>query len=163
MKKILLFTAVFIALLFGASWFNQHHLGSRPGLQIPEMRLTNADTSLTLQSMRGRYVLLSLWSSKDAASRELLNKYAAWQSSHKGQTHNTIEFVSVNFDDNPVLFRALIRADSLNPRTQFHVSGKQADSLRRAYHINDVYGTLLINPEGKVLQVNPSTEELAQL
>lgn len=163
MKKILLFIGLSVLMLVGVSGYNHYIEGSRPGLAAPLLRVANADTSVDLQSMRGQYVLLSLWASSDAASRELCNRYAAWDNAHRGSTRHPVEFLSLNFDENPALFRAIVRTDSLNPRTQFHIAGRQADSVRHAYHIRNTYGTLLINPEGRVVAVNPALSELNKL
>jgi hypothetical protein len=69
----------------------------------------------------------------------------------------------VNFDENSTMFSQIVRADNLDPKTQFNAKGKNAEKINSDYHLTKGYGTLLIDPNGRVIAANPNPLQIAAL
>ena len=69
MKKTLLAVAAIAMLLVFSSAYNEKAIDSRVGYLAPNFTVSNADTTVSLQDLKGNYVLLTFWSSADAQSR----------------------------------------------------------------------------------------------
>ncbi len=128
------------------------------GRKAPTLNIHDADRELTLHAMRGEYVLLNFWNSTDAASRVAANTYDRWMEKHP---QADVSLLSVNFDRSEAFFHEIVRRDGLDENMQYHVSGSEAAQIRKNYALHDGYGTVLINPEGKIIAHNPTPEELS--
>lgn len=159
MKKTILIFALFVGLLITSSGFNRQSLNTAIGKDAPE--ISNFDISETIKQCEdaGRYVLLSFWSSADGASRLSVNNYDAWLNHNRDAN---IDLLAVNFDKSSTLFNEIVRRDSLDNSYQFNVGGEVARQIRNDYHLDDGYGSLLINPQGMIVAHNPSTDVLAE-
>lgn len=159
-KKTLILIAVFIGILFCAVGFADSQfrtaLGQKaPALVLPEKPGYAPATSLS--DNLGSYVMLNFWKATDARSRRAANEYTAWLRHHKG---NKFRLLSVNIDESPRLFDEIVRADSLIKTTQYHVSGDTAKAIVDTYGLDKGLGSLLIDPEGKIISHNPSMKDL---
>ena len=56
-----------------------------------------------------------------------------------------------------------MRLDSLNPVEQYNVRGNDAKEIEMKYQLDDGYGSLLIDPEGKIIAHNPTDSQLDEL
>lgn len=159
MKKNLLMIALFVASLVFTSGFNEEAGASGRGETAAEVRLENGYGSVSLNDYRGKYVLLSFWSSEDAASRMLCANYARECAKNGKAVH-----LGVNFDEQKALFEAIVDADGLDAKAQYNLTGKSAAKVRHDYRLEGgVLGTLLIDPMGHIAAVNPSSEMIAAL
>ena len=147
-------------MLVATSAFTRTSDGVVPGDTAPNIVLVNDIIKTTLQDMRGEYVLLTFWASDNAESRIQCTKYSAWV---KDSEIANLRHVSVNFDKEPDLFREISRLDSLDPQRQFNVPGTEADAIIDDYGLASGYGSLLIDPQGRVVSVNPKTSDIASL
>lgn len=157
MKKTLILIALFVGVLVCAVGYSDSQYRTSLGKKAPALWLPDGHDGLTLDKLHGRYVLLNFWKSTDAPSRRSANDYTAWL---RRYPHSDIDFVSVNLDDNRQLFNEMVRLDSLIPSTQYYVGGDTARAIYDSYGLSKGLGTLLINPEGKIIAHNPSWEEL---
>jgi hypothetical protein len=161
MKKTFWIIA-FVSVLFTTiAGFNDNRFGVMPGNIAPTISLQNEFSTVELSQCRGKYVLLSFWSSSDANSRVLCNSYDAWIKSNDPM-NNKVCLVGINLDENSSLFSQIVSADNLNKKTQFNVKGKKAAKINTDYHLTAGYGTLLIGPDGRVIAANPSTARLSE-
>ena len=69
MKKTKSVIGMLALILLFSSAFNPVKTGLKEGEQAPELSLQNAEDSVSLQSLKGRYVLLNFWAGYDAPSR----------------------------------------------------------------------------------------------
>lgn len=160
MKKTFFIVALFIGVLLFAGGYADSRYRTALGHAAPALSVGRADSMITLDRMRGRYVLLNFWSSTDAASRQAVNEYRAWK---RRNPDVGLELVGVNFDESEKLFREIVRLDSLCPADQYHVAGDTARAIVDNYGLDNGYGSVLISPEGRIIAINPSDTELAGL
>ncbi len=117
----------------------------------------NEAESVSLKTLKGKYVLVNFWDSHNAVSRIAAGEYDRFIRSHKGEG---IELVSVNTDDDQALFSELVNKDGLDRSTQFHIKDVKAEAILKGYKPLDGYSSYLVNPEGKIVAYNPSIETL---
>lgn len=159
MKQLVLIIALVITALFTTSAFNEARFGTAPGETLPPLTLSDGSRRVNLADARGEYVLLSFWTSEDAASRELCHRYSVWSRKNSGK----IQHIAVNFDSHRPLFESIVKADGLDQANQFNVSGKAAEKIKKDFKIDGNCGTLLIAPDGTVAAINPDDAALAAL
>lgn len=147
-----------VVALIASSGYSKSPVGVFPGDIAPEVRI-DTDSAFSLSSTRGRYVLLTFWSSTDANSRQACNHYT----SLANELGDKLQHVSVNFDTDPQLFNEIVRRDGLGTESQFNVQGEQAARIAQDYHLEGGFGTVLINPDGRIGTINPSDHELLSL
>ena len=163
MKKTFLIVSIFVAvlILWGTGVGPRQSMRATVGKSVPSLEIAEADRTIALDEMRGRYVLLSFWDSADAPSREAVNNYSEWLRKHPTAD---VDLVAVNFDDSPALFRELVKRDNMNLDDHYNVSGRQADVIRRTFALGNAdYGTLLIDPSGRIIADNPTPDALNRL
>ena len=160
MKQTILLAAICIALLICAVGYSDSAYHTALGRKAPDFYATNQNSSVSAASLKGNYTVLNFWSSTDAPSREAANVYTAWKRQHP---ENDLRLVSVNFDKNADLFREIVRMDSLVPSQQYHVAGDTAKAIIDNYGLREGFGSLLIDPSGKIIAHTPSPESLSAI
>lgn len=159
-KKFLLIFALFIGVVVAMTMNSESDWLTGIGRRAPALNLRDSGRALNLDSLRGEYVILNFWTSTDAASRVAANEYDAWVEDHP---RARVAFRSVNFDRSEGLYREIVRRDGLDAATQFHADSAQAVVIRKNYALRDGYGTLLINPQGKIIAHNPTPAQLRKI
>lgn len=154
---------MFIGLLFCAVGFADSQFRTAvgrkaPALILPERAGYAPRTSLT--DNLGKYVMLNFWKATDAPSRKAANEYTAWLRSHPG---NKLKLLSVNIDETPQLFDEIVRRDSLIKSTQYYVSGDTARAIEDTYGLDKGLGSMLIDPDGKIVSHNPTLKDLDKI
>ena len=161
MKKITLILAVFAVLLSMVSAGTQKEYKAEMGMKAPyfEVKASDGDV-ISLSDMKGRFVIVNFWTSADAESRIAANLYNGYvESVGKEQ----ISLVSVNIDRNKRLFEEIMRRDGLNAESQFYVQSVNASELIRKYDMENGLQSFLIDPQGAIAAINPTTEMLASI
>ena len=160
MKKTILILSLFIGLLITSSGFNKTSLNTSIGKDLPE--IANDEISKVIEQCErdGKYVLINFWATTDGNSRQSVNDYTAWLNAHG---NGKIDLLSVNFDKSERLFKEIVKRDGLIDETQFNVSGNQARQIMNEFHLDNGYGSLLINPSGRIIYHNPSPEDLSKI
>ena len=160
MKKTLIITAIFIGVLLCAVGYADSQYRTSIGRQAPALWLPSQGArapETTLAAQSGNYVMLNFWKSTDAMSRQAANEYTAWLRSHPG---NDLKLLSVNLDESPALFGEIMRRDSLIGSTQYHHDGDAARAVIDSYGLDKGLGSVLIDPDGKIVSHNPSQSDL---
>ncbi len=76
-------------------------------------------------------------------------------------TRQRIEFVSVNLDRSKRLMQEIVKLDNLDSDSQFHISDPSEEiELRNAFRMNEGLRTFIINPEGVLVEADPTYESL---
>lgn len=145
---------------FALSSFNTSDTGIAPGLTAPALNLENGNGQTSLAEMRGNYVVLNFWSASDPQGRMNV-RIAQSQIENLGE-NDKIRQIAVNADDSERMFSAIVRNDNMNPDLQYYVSGKKAEQVIDNFSIDKGVRTLLINPEGKIIEINPDCGSLAE-
>lgn len=156
--------ALFVVLLFTVSAGSDRAYKAETGFNAPrfEVRATDGNV-VSLSELKGRYVLVSFWSSTDAGSRINTNLYDRFLKSMPSEEEQ-ICLLSVNLDRSELLFREIVRRDNLNAKSQFHVYGDQASDMMRSYRQNTKdCQSYLIDPNGVIVAVNPDVDALTRV
>ncbi len=109
------------------------------------------------QSVNGKYVLIQFWAAYNPESRfqnVLLN--------NKLQQINRkdIQMISISFDDKVSVFEETVKADKLNPSTQFHNSGGKNSLIYETYHLDKGFTNILLDPHGVIIAKDIKPENL---
>ena len=157
MKKFyyLIVTLVLVAVFTSAS--STINSDSRVGTTAPNFTIGNDEDVVSLNQFRGKYVLLSIWSSADAPSRLENMKF-----NKLAQNNDKLVQLSVNLDRSRALFGEIVTADSLDTSSQYFCEIQDRKAFKQKWGIADSYCTFLINTKGVVIAVNPSEKELAK-
>lgn len=151
--------AAMIMLLAFTSAYSDKTIDSHVGNLAPNFSVSNADTTVSLQEMKGKYVLLTFWSSADAQSRIDNMRYDRIASANGNMLH-----IAVNYDRSALVFSEVAKIDNLHSEDQFFDAEGSQSSIHQAYRISsEGYRTLLIDPAGEIISENPTDSQLAQL
>ncbi len=151
----------FAITLLTMSAFVDTRRSARIGSEAPALVVERADSSLTLEGLRGRKVVLSFWSAADAQSRLDQNLLAA--AMRKAGKNTETAVVSVNFDHSEKLMKEIAAIDNLDAGSQFHVGDATAVSaIREVFEMADGLRTFIIDERGVIEKVDPSEQELAE-
>ena len=160
MKKTKSVIGMLALILLFSSAFNTNKTGLKEGERAPQLSLQNADDSVSLQSLKGRYVLLNFWAGYDAPSRMENIRYA--REIDKSGLEN-ISLVSVSFDTNRKVFEETIKRDGLNAATQFYDKDGSRSDIFDNYRLSKGFASYLISPEGVIIAKDPNPEHLTKL
>ena len=156
MKVIVLFAVLVISV----SAYSERVFEAAEGYNAPSMTIENSDTTLSLADMKGRYVIVTFWSSADADSRLRAYRY---DEAAKLLPQERFCLLSVNFDRSERLFREIVRRDNLSAENHIHVDGSQANRISHDYRLTEGFKSLLIDPKGRIVAMNPSIETLTKM
>ena len=148
-----------LVLLFSSA-FNPVETGLKEGKQAPKLYVENTAGKVTLQELKGQYVLLNFWAGYDAMSRMQNVRFA--REIDKAELEN-ISLVSVSFDTNRKVFEETIKRDGLNAATQFYDKDGSRSDIFDNYRLNKGFASYLISPEGVIIAKNPDPEHLTNL
>lgn len=161
MKKLVSTIALFAAMLTVTSAKDSEIMSYlTEGDKAPALRVENSNGAIDLNDCKGEYVLLTFWSTSDAQSRSDCNVYSAW---FEKNSHENVRHISINFDYERILFDEIVRLDKLDATTQFNVQGLTATRLQEDYNLQEGYGSVLIDRDGRIKRFNPSVSELSSL
>lgn len=160
MKRTLLIVALFAGILACYVGYSDSHYLTAIGRIAPAFSIGAGDSTVTLGSLRGNYVLVSFWKSTHAPSRQNVNLYTAWQRSHPD---SRLKIININFDDDNDIFNEIVRRDGLVREQQYRAEGAQAKAISDAYGLDNGYGSVLIAPDGRIVAHNPDPDKLAAM
>ena len=160
MKKAL-FTLVTLAglLVFTSARYDEP-ADSRVGHHAPQLPMTNAHGTMSLQQYRGQqYVILTFWTSSEPESRIANMRYDRAASRSERVAH-----MSVNLDRSEQLMEQLVKVDRLSKLSQFHCADDSRDQMVAKWRL-DEQGPMsfLIDLEGNIVAVNPTVEQLEHI
>lgn len=136
--------------------FSGHDVGDK----APQFTLSasvEGEQPLSLQNLKGEYVLLSFWATYDAPSRAQnvqLSRVAA-------QMPGQVKMVSVSFDKYRSVFNETIRQDGIDPTVSFLESAGEKSPLFKQYRLKRGFRNYLLNPEGVIIAKDVRADELA--
>ena len=160
MNKTLLTIAVLGLLTLLTSAYYSAPADSRIGYKAPALILGNDNNGLSpLQQHRGENVLLTFWTSSDPQSR-LEDKRYDWLSRQQGVRYT---HVSVNLDRSVSVFNSIVALDSLDRSTHYAVSPEVQESVIQSWRLEEGFHSFLLDPEGRIIAVDPDTKTLTSL
>lgn len=161
MKKQLIIIVLLVGMLSVTYGFESIPEAITIGDKAPAFSVKNTHRTFASDNRDGRYTLIAFWASEDAQSRITATGYSRWYQQTKDT--NAIEYASINLDEDPMLYHEIIRQDRLPNNTQYHAGAALAHNLRTVYGISDHYGAILIDPDGRIVAVNPEKSTLEAL
>lgn len=160
MKKLVSAIALLAVLITASSGSSSKEMYLAEGDRAPELSIENGMRHISLDEYKGDYVLLTFWKSSDAQSRIDCNVYSTWFAKTKPAN---IKHMSVNFDNEPVIFEEIVKLDKMDQQSQYNVKGNVATKIIADYNLQEGYGSVLIGPDGTIKAFNPSAHELSSL
>lgn len=160
MKRTLLIIALFAVLLVSMSAHTERVYEAADGFKAPDITVENQHQSLSLDKLKGKYVLVCFWASSNAQSRIKTAEYDVFA---RSSDEERFCLLSVNMDRSERLFREIVRRDNLSAESQFYVSGSEAETIYESYRLSNGYQSFLIDPQGKIVATNPSNNTLRKL
>ena len=127
-----------------------------PDFQIRSM--SSEQPSGKLSDLRGRYVLLSFWASYDAQSRM---QNASLSNALRSVGSDSVEMVSVSFDEYPSVFQETVRKDQIATSACFLETEGIASGLYEKYRLKRGFATYLLDADGVIVAKNISAAELS--
>lgn len=166
MKSILISAGIAIVLLVLYKIGKSIYL--RPGLvqgeQAQPIEGILADgSSFNLNQLKGQYVLLDFWGSWCGPCRkmspDLVRLYNEFHSAEKPESPR-FEIVSIAIEQNENNWRRAIQQDGKH--WPFHILQKESfeSPIVKAYNVKQLPTKFLIHPDGFILRVDPSMEEV---
>lgn len=152
--------AIFAVLLVSMSAHTERVYEAADGFNAPDLTVDNSHSALSLSDLKGKYVLVTFWASSNAQSRISAARYDDFS---KSLDEERFCLLSVNFDRSGRLFREIVRRDNLSAKSQFYVSGSNAETIFENYHLGNGFQSFLINPQGKIVATNPSNDTLKKI
>lgn len=153
-KSVISLAVLTLFILFASSG-NYNPAESTVGNMAPNFTVSNSDTTLSLQQLRGNYVLVTFWDSTQPESRIANMQYA-------NMTNDRFIHIGINTDRSQAVFGQICRIDRLNATTQFH-SGDDRQLLGEWKQLDGSFDAFLIDPQGTIIAINPTPETLATL
>lgn len=169
MKSTLL--TILLAILIIAGFYIGKKLYLKPrnitGAPAPGITGTLMDGQpFVLDQLRGRYIVIEFWGSWCSPCRvqhpDLVNLYRDFS----GKTYTDasgLDILSIGLEQDPVRWHQAIAADRLSWPHHLMASGGFDDPLVKAYTVRQIPTRFLVNPEGNIMAVDPSIEELRNI
>ncbi|MCL1938332.1 MAG: thioredoxin family protein [Candidatus Azobacteroides sp.] len=139
------------------------------GAGTNEKRLTegiqegNLAPQINLQGVRleGKaYVLVQFWAAYDPESRVENAKMHNVISRFKPEN---LQLISISFDENPVVFQGVVKADHLEETTQFDETEGKNSVLFKSYRLKKGFGNWLIDSNGVIVAKHVSPEKALEI
>lgn len=126
------------------------------GDKAPEFKICGEKQLIDLKDLKGKYVLLSFWASYDADSR-MRNATL----SHVADQNESLEMVSVSFDDYKSVFNETIKKDQISTSKCFvELDGKKSD-IYKTYRLHKGFKNYLLDKNGVIIAKNVQAAELS--
>lgn len=169
MIRTLKITALFAVITLTLAAHTSRMVDAAPGQIAPDIELKastettddSTTSSFFISDLKGEYVLINFWSTTDAASRVAAGTYD--QLMKTNDFGGRLNLLNLNFDGNAALFDAVVRQDGLDTAMQYRLSGEAADEVAKTYHLDQGYRAILIDPNGKIVAVNPTPADITTL
>lgn len=162
MKKTIYGIVGFIALLLASSAYTQRKTAPAVGYFAPELSVGTTE-AISVSAYRGEYLLLTFWDSTRADSRLAVNQYQQWYDSTKESESRKIAFMAVNLDTNKRMFEEIVKRDCLDRTCQFHPGADQHSAIIERFRLESQSKSFLVAPDGRIIAVNPTIDELKQI
>lgn len=164
MKKTMAIIVIFAVLLGLGSAASSSAVDGTIGSKAPMFKVERADSSVALDNMKGKWVLLQFWASSDAASRIACKQYSMLeQNQNSSNPGERFHLLVVNLDRSERLFREIVRRDGLSAESQFFIERSNADKIIDDYHLESGLSSFLIDPDGRIVAKNPTEQQLIEL
>ncbi len=131
--------------------------GVNAGAVAPAISMPDAHSKMiNLSDFKGKYVLVDFWAGWCPDCREDNPRLVELYQSLKGKN---IEFLGVSLDQSKEVWQKAIEKDGLT-WPQVTDLAKWKTLAARAYQVNEIPTTFLIDPQGRVVLRNPTSDQV---
>ncbi|MDR0547101.1 MAG: hypothetical protein LBG77_05905 [Dysgonamonadaceae bacterium] len=125
--------------------------GIQPGNLAPEINLQGIDT-------KGKdYVLVQFWAAYNPQSRventQMHNVIASLKT-------DKIGLVSISMDENPAVFKGVLKTDRLDESTQWNEPAGRDSQLFKKYRLKSGFANFLVDANGVIVAKNLSPSDI---
>lgn len=186
MKKTMILIAAFAILFTSLSAAVDDRRSASYGNEAPAVVVDRDGAPVALEALRGKWVVLSFWSSTDPESRLTQNRIASFANQSGELTGDNgndaeiefrtpagvytlghdkkVEVLSVNVDRSEALMNEIVKLDNLLESSQTRVNSVQEiNRLCQAFAMDNGLRTFIIDPDGKLAVADPTDEQLSML
>lgn len=156
----MMYVVLFAVLVVSVAAYSGRIYQAVDGFKAPGFSAVGLDTTLSVENLKGRYVLVNFWASTDADSRIAAYEYGAFS---KSVSEEQFCLMSVNLDRSERLFREIVRKDNLNAKAQFRVSDADYSRVAGDYNLTRGLRSFLVDPSGRIVATNPSPSDLTAM
>lgn len=161
MKKTVSIIALFALLIISVSADADRVVQAAEGCIAPPIEIIDSNSSTSrIEDFKDRWTLINFWDSCDPVSRIAASDYDAMAATIAAENFNLL---SVNLDSSKELYKEVSRRDNLSEGTQINVDPDNSPRLRSDYYLDRGRNAYLVNPEGIIVAVNPSPEQIRNL
>lgn len=161
MKKTMFIIVAFAVFLISVSAYSDKVFEASEGYIAPYFAVEKCDTVVSLDDMRGKYLLLTFWASSDAKSRIACQAYTHF--ARNNESEKQFCHLAINFDKSQKLFDEIVRRDNFRAESQYYVGRSDASKFIEDYSLENGYNSYLVDPQGRIIAKNPSTQFLTQI
>lgn len=116
-------------------------------------------TKISLSDLKGQKVLVNLWAAYDAPSHRDNVLYA----NVIEKNNYPAKMISMSFDESESVYERTVMMDKIDKRYQFWIDKSERPNLYSYYRLDKGFRSYLIDEQGKIIAVNPTTKDLDQL
>jgi len=156
MRYLICVAFVCIVFLFVGAGTNERKLTEgiqegniAPKINLPDIRLEGK-----------AYVLVQFWAAYDPVSMVENAKMHNVISRFKPEN---LQLISISFDENPLVFQGVVKADHLEKNTQFVETEGKNSVIFKAYRLNRGFGNWLIDSKGVIVAKHVSPERALEI
>jgi peroxiredoxin len=132
-------------------------VGVEQGNIAPDFEIQDGSgNEFKLSNLKGQMVLVSLWAAYDAKSH--LQHVLFTNALKRGDC--PVKMVSVSFDQSKPVFESTLNMDGINNEFQFVDTHGSRSAIYKAYRLEKGFKSLLIDEKGRVVEVNPTIDDL---
>jgi thiol-disulfide isomerase/thioredoxin len=169
MKNLLVTTGMCVLIILGFYLAKHFYLKPRniTGDKASEISGQLPDGSaFSLNSQKGKYVLLDFWGSWCGPCREthpqLVELYNRFHD-QRFKDSDGFEIVSIAVEQNRENWMAAIQSDGLSWPYQLITIGDFETPIIKSYNVKQIPTKFLINPLGIIIAVDPTIDEVAKI
>jgi thiol-disulfide isomerase/thioredoxin len=160
--KSIAFLVLLLAVLAGWYWYKLPKFVV--GEQAPDFSFQSlTGQTVRLSEFRGKYVLLHFWGSWCGPCRrenpDILSAYGKYHAAAFRDGYG-FEVVSIGMETSPEAWRKAIQKDGLLWVNHYTDLQNLNGLIAKQYRVTEIPTTYLLNPEGKIIAVNPTHDAL---
>jgi thiol-disulfide isomerase/thioredoxin len=157
-KNLILIAALLIVAFV---WYRYRQPRFIAGETAPDFQVTLADgSSAHLSDTKGKYTVLQFWGSWCGPCRSE-NPYLA--KLYSKYHDRGFEIFSIALEQNPRNWQRAIAEDGMVWHYQTMESADFGGPVSRHFNIKSIPAIFLINPDGKIMHVNPAPDDLDKI